>query len=292
MKRHRLLAAALTFMISAITSSAEGFIRVDEDERVARLQTAITRYEKDGATVDLIGAIHIADKAYYDGLNERFTGYEVVLFEMIGGDRIKEDLAPDPEAQRAKDAPLSALQAVYETVAEFLKLTGQTGAINYLAKNFVHADLSHAEFERMQSERGETIVGFAMEASREVPKNAKKPNVAKLLMAVMAGRPNLVKLELVHTLGHGDDQIGAFAGESVIITDRNRHCLDVMDKQFKAGRKNLGIFYGAAHFPDMEKRLLEQGFRQTKREWLTAWDIPKGDPAAAEKVPEDGKEAA
>jgi hypothetical protein len=25
----------------------------------------------------------------------------------------------------------------------------------------------------------------------------------------------------------------------------------------------------------MEKRLLELGFKRTKQEWLTAWDIPK-----------------
>ena len=84
-----------------------------------------------------------------------------------------------------------------------------------------------------------------------------------------------MKLEIVHTLGRGDDQIAAFAGESVIISDRNDRCLQVMNRELAAGRKKLGIFYGAAHFPDMEKRLLELGFKRTDREWLTAWNIPK-----------------
>ena len=92
---------------------------------------------------------------------------------------------------------------------------------------------------------------------------------------MLSGSSNLVKLEIVHTLGHGDDQIAAFAGESVIITDRNQRCLGVMKKQLAAGHKQLGIFYGAAHFPDMEKHLLELGFKRTTQEWLTAWDIPK-----------------
>jgi hypothetical protein len=35
----------------------------------------------------------------------------------------------------------------------------------------------------------------------------------------------------------------------------------------------------------MEKRLLEQGFKRVKQDWLTAWDIPKKEdkPAAEEK---------
>jgi len=61
----------------------------------------------------------------------------------------------------------------------------------------------------------------------------------------------------------------------VIITDRNQRCLEVMHRELAAGRGKLGIFYGAAHFPDMEKRLLEQGFKRTRHEWITAWDIPK-----------------
>lgn len=273
-----MLAGALGLMISAAAARAEGFIRVEEDERAARLQTAITSYEKDGARVDLVGAIHIADEAYYDALNERFGGYEAVLFEMIGGDEIGAEPAPEPEEEPAakEKNPASALGNLYETIANFLKLTGQSRSINYLAENFVHADLTYEEFDRMQAERGETIAGFALEASRKAPEDVKQPDVAKLLMAVIAGRPDLVKMELVHSLGRGDDQIGALAGESVIITDRNRHCLEVLDAQIKAGRRSLAIFYGAAHFPDMEKRLLDLGFRRQEKDWLTAWEIFKG----------------
>jgi hypothetical protein len=97
----------------------------------------------------------------------------------------------------------------------------------------------------------------------------------------------------VHTLGQGDDQISALAGESVIITDRNKRCLDVMDKEITSGHKNIGIFYGAAHFPDMEKQLLAKGYKRVKQEWFTAWDIPKEKAAPAdEKKDEEIKKAA
>ena len=72
-----------------------------------------------------------------------------------------------------------------------------------------------------------------------------------------------------------DSQISAFAGDSVIIGDRNIKCLDVMTSQIQEGHKNIGIFYGAAHFPDMEDRMLEMGFKKTKQFWMTAWDINK-----------------
>jgi hypothetical protein len=58
-----------------------------------------------------------------------------------------------------------------------------------------------------------------------------------------------------------------------------------MNREIAAGHKKLGVFYGAAHFPDMEKRLLEAGFKRVKQDWLTAWDIPKKEvkPAVEEK---------
>lgn len=293
MKRSLISALASLSMLAACPAADEakdGFIRVDEDDSAARLQTAVTRYEKNGASVELIGAVHIADKAYYEKLGERFKSYDSVLFEMIGGERLAAPAKPEPaepEAGKKKEADLSGLHKVYDMVANFLKLTGQMENIDYRAKNFVHADLTYAEFAAMQKERGESLLGFAIKAGKSAPEPAKQPDATKLLSAMLSGKSNLVKLEIVHTLGQGDDQIAAFAGESVIISDRNQRCLEVMNRELAAGHKKLGVFYGAAHFPDMEKRLTEQGFKRVKQEWLTAWDIPK------EKAkPEEKKDAA
>lgn len=291
MKLPLLSALASLSMLAACPAadeSKDGFIRVDEDDSAARLQTAVTRYEKDGASVELIGAVHIADKAYYEKLGERFKSYDAVLFEMIGGERLAEPAKPepaDPAPGEKKQADLSGLHKVYDMVADFLKLTGQMDNIDYTAKNFVHADLTYAEFAAMQKERGESLLGFALKAGKSAPEPAKQPDATKLLSAMLSGKSNLVKLEIVHTLGQGDDQIAAFAGESVIISDRNQRCLEVMNRELAAGHKKLGVFYGAAHFPDMEKRLTEQGFKRVRQDWLTAWDIPKKEekPAAEKK---------
>jgi len=266
--------AAVVFSLATgfLSGEATGFLRVDEDESAIRLQTAVTRFEKNGVKIDLIGAIHIADQAYYTGLNKRFESYEKLLFEMIGGERIK---VPQPVEADPDQKQLLALRQLYQMATRTLALTGQVDVIDYTAKNFVHADLTTAEFEKLQAERGESLLGFAAAAGQAEPQPVHQPNPAKVLLALAMGNSNLLKREIVHTLGAGDDQIAAYAGESVIITDRNLRCLEVLDREIATGRKTIGIFYGAAHFPDMAERLIEKGFRQTGQEWLTAWDLPK-----------------
>ncbi len=313
MKLLALLTTLLPLTALAADPAPTSFIRVDEDEAAARLQTAVTRYEKDGTSVELIGAVHIADRGYYEKLNERFGGYDALLYEMIGGGAGKPAAAegPAPEADAAPpegpDAEESAkaakaaaaktegLRAIYATVAQMLKLEDQIAVVDYSAPHFVHADLSVAEFQALQAKRGESVIGFAMQAGKPAPGQA-EPDVRRMMTALLAGNASALKLELVHSLGAGDDQIRGFAGENVIIGDRNARVVEVLARQLEAGRKNIGIFYGAAHFPDLEERLVKDGWKQTRQEWLTAWDIPKpmpkAKPAANEAPADPAKEAA
>ena len=62
----------------------------------------------------------------------------------------------------------------------------------------------------------------------------------------------------------------------MILTDRNKVALQVLRKQLKGGKKNLAIFYGAAHLPDMEKRMIEKmGFERKGARWVAAWNLPE-----------------
>ena len=281
------LAAAVICAFLGKVARAEEFIRVEEDPNAVRLQTAVTHFEKDGAKVDLIGAIHIADKAYYNDLTTRFTTYDSLLFEMVGGEKFpaaKAEENPVPAAEpvpadpivKKKQPNLSGLHKIYETIASYLDLTGQVDQIDYTTKNFVHADLTSDEFFDLQAARKESLFTFMLKASFAAQKSTlPQPDSFKLLQGIIAHNGNLLKLQLVHTLGDGDNQMASLMGDSVIITDRNKRCLEVMQRELDAGHKVLGIFYGAAHFPDMSQRLLEQGFVLKGQDWLTAWDIPK-----------------
>jgi hypothetical protein len=254
------------------------FIRVEEGETTTELQTAVVRFTKGDASVELVGAIHIADRKYYQALNTRFTGYDALLWEGIGNGKpaAPEEIAEEAAAEAApkKRGKLDGLHGAYEAVAKWLDLAYQMKEIDYTRPNFVHADLSIEEFTVLQEQRGESLLGFVWEAGMEADaKGVKQPSTFKLLTSLIRGSKNGLKRELVHTLGAGDDQVAALAGESVIISDRNAKCLEVLAREVTAGKKKLGVFYGAAHFPDMVKRLVETGWVQTGTEWMTAWDI-------------------
>lgn len=303
---------------STTTEEAPQFIRVEDTDAGTELQTAVVKFTKGDSSVELVGAIHIADKKYYETLNKRFEGYEAVLYEGIGGSRpaepavIEEDAAEDDvsgegSADEPADRPATAeeriadledsmenstaereqqdeekpkanldgLHGAYLSGAKWLDLSYQMLEIDYLKDNFVHADVTLEEFAALQAERKENIVSFMLKTSIQAAKNkpVKEPNSFRLLSSIIKGNKNGLKRELVHTLGAGDDQVAGLAGENVIIGDRNAKCLEVLDREVAAGKKNLCIFYGAAHFPDMEKRLLAGGWAKQESAWLTAWEI-------------------
>ena len=63
---------------------------------------------------------------------------------------------------------------------------------------------------------------------------------------------------------------------STIITERNKKAFEVLDKQLKDGKKNVAVFYGAGHLPDMEKRLAADfGLKREGEKWLTAWSLER-----------------
>ena len=290
-----------------VAAEAPDFIRVEETETATHLQTAVVRFTKGDVSVELVGAIHIADKKYYEALNQRFEGYDALLFEGIGGDKPAAAPAAPAAAEEPEEAPaeepaepevvevevpaeeipapmkpakkkekLDGLHGAYESGAKWLGLAYQMKVIDYRKPNFVHADLTMDEFTALQKERGETLLGFVLKSGlKKTDKPVKEPSTLKLLVSMVRGDKDGLKRELVHTLGAGDDQVASLAGDNVIIGDRNAKCLEVLDREVLAGKKKLGIFYGAAHFPDMEKRMVEGGWTKTGEEWMTAWEIPK-----------------
>jgi hypothetical protein len=276
--RPLLVLSCLIACLRAEPEAATEFIRVEESESATRLQTAVVRFTKGESSVELVGAVHIADGKYYEELAKRFEGYEALLYEGIGGDRPAAPVAEEavPAQAPAAKGKLDGLHTAYDSAAEWLGLSYQMKEIDYRKANFVHADLSAEEFAALQAERGESLLGFVLQAGLEKPDQpVKEPSSLKLLVSLVRGDKSGLKRELVHTLGAGDDQVAALAGDNVIIGDRNAKCLRVLEREVRAGKKKLGIFYGAAHFPDMEKRLVADGWVRAGSEWLTAWDIPK-----------------
>ena len=346
----RLLSAVVPWLVLAPSMPAEAppvlatpssFTRFVEDETGARLQTGIGSYRnKDGVTVDLIGAIHIADRAYYERLNRRFERYPAMLYEMVGESfekrkqwskarakveaAIKKD-APeksDPKAEervkaieayvnsadplnkdgaaaitkkelkaaekeKAAASRMSWLHPLYETMERTLGLSGQLSVVDYTKPNFVHADMTAVQFAAMQKQKGESFLSLmwkSFETQLTRPeKPSQNPGLLKILEVLMSkDRTTELKRIVGRMFGDIEDQLSGIEGEdgSVILTERNKVALKVMEKQIGKGQKNLAIFYGAAHLQDMEKRLLAMGFTRVGFEWMTAWDLPPEKAAA------------
>lgn len=254
------------------------FLRFTEGDERDALETAIVRYVSPaGIKVDLVGAVHIADKAYFEALNSRFKSYDAVLYELVGRPMSKrETLKPGDGHEK-----LEWLGQVQETLRKTLKLESQLKGIDYRAPNFVHADMSVEGFFDSQEEKKENFITLwfrAMGAQAGLSRDRPQPGMLELMMILRQEDPSM---DLKRLMGQEFDSMeqliaGIEAGGSgtSIIGDRNRHALEVMDREIAAGKKRLAIFYGAAHLPDMEKRLLSRGFKRENVEWLTAWDLP------------------
>jgi hypothetical protein len=61
---------------------------------------------------------------------------------------------------------------------------------------------------------------------------------------------------------------------SAILTERNKKAVSVLGQQIERGRRRIGIFYGAAHMPDIGRRLeSEFGLHRSATRWVTAWNL-------------------
>jgi hypothetical protein len=240
------------------------------------LQTSIVRFGlRDQAgqrvIVDLVSAIHVADRNYYDQLNYRFDSYDVLLYELVApsGTVIPKG-GPD-----GSHHPVNLLQRGMKAV---LGLEFQLDAIDYTKRHFVHADLTPAEVAQKMRDRQESylqlffrMMGQAMAAESG---DATRASDVRLLAALLASDR---ALELKRVMAEQFAELGGSLpglDDSTIIAERNKRALAVLKEQIGKGRKRIGIFYGAAHMREMERRLAREfDVERLDESWLTAWNL-------------------
>ena len=260
------------------TTVPSDFVRFVTDGDGGHLDTAITTYRKGDVELVLFGAVHIADQACYDTLNDRFTQCDVLLYELVG----PEDYRPQKGADRGFN-PIALLQ---NGLKNALELQFQLDAIDYRADNFVHADMTPAEFERSMAERGESLLsimlemmlsGMQMQREQAEAGEAPAPSAAPDLVTAFQNREGRHTLRMAFAQQLEQIEMMSAGGEgSTLLEGRNEKCLEVLQREVAAGRKKIGVYYGAAHLPHMEQRLVEDlGFTKTGHEWLVAWDCTK-----------------
>jgi len=94
------------------------FLRITQDakDQPLALETATVRFipasGEGDLMVDLVGVVHVGDRAYYEKLNKQLAQYDVVLYELVApqGTRIPKG------GKRDNQNPLAMIQ---EAVKEF-----------------------------------------------------------------------------------------------------------------------------------------------------------------------------
>ena len=283
--------AASAFLLAMAPAQAAGdapdaipsdFVRFVEAGDGGRLETAITRYRKDDVEVTFFAAVHIADAACYAALNDRFTTCDALLYELVAAP----DERPGKGQKERGFSPISLLQRGLKTS---LELAFQLDEVDYQAKNFVHADMTPQEFEHSMSERGESMLSMmfdmmqqttrqqrAQAAERDGGDDAPAAKAFDLVAAFRSGEGrHLLRMTFGKQLEQVESMMAGGKG-STLLEGRNEKCLEVLRRELAAGKKRLGVYYGAAHFPHMERRLVEDlGFAKAGHEWLLAWDCKK-----------------
>ena len=260
---------------------ADHFLRVrrNDDGEPVTLETSIVSYtpiegENRGVQVDLIGAVHIAERSYYEQLNREFAGYDALLYELVAPEEAN---IPGERAAEGGN-PVSALQVAMKNM---LGLEFQLEHIDYRKANFVHADMSPAEFAQSMKDRGESVTqllfrmmgqAFATQAN-----NGGGASDAQLLLAFFSKDRHLrMKRLMAQQFEDLDSAMHAIEGPdgTTLISQRNQKAFEVLARELAAGKKRIGVFYGAGHLPDMERRLVDQfKMQRGKVRWLEAWTM-------------------
>jgi hypothetical protein len=259
-------------------------MKYDSDGEPIAMQTAIVHYVpaksngKPGSnvSVDLIGAVHIGDIAYYRKLNRQFSQYDALLYELVAPEGTKVPLGRGTSNVH----PIGAMQNMAK---DFLELDHQLEYVDYTRPNFIHADMSPDEFTKVMADRNESflqmyfkLLGTAMAEQSKMAAKGDSNDIDLIGALFASDRPRRLKIILGKQLSEMESLMVSFGGEegSTIITERNKKALAVLKSQMAAGKKHVGVFYGAGHLTDMDKRLRDDFHLQPASiTWLTAWDL-------------------
>lgn len=266
------------------------FIRIvcDDAKQPISLETAIVRLsdgKPGGVRVALVAAIHVAENSYYTELNRRFKQYDAVLYELVA--------PPDAKVPVKGQKSSHPLSLVQRGMKQMLDLEFQLDQIDYKAANMVHADMSPDEFSKAMQDRGESFwtLFFRMmnHAMAQQAKSAGRvPSDWELIAALFdRKRSYVLKRMLAEQMIDMEGMTAALDGPdgSALVSGRNGKALEVLEKTLAQGKRNLAIFYGAAHMPDFLARLSKQfDLRPEGTDWIEAWNLQAN--------PSDGKRSA
>jgi hypothetical protein len=274
------------------------YLRAIDDESGGRVLQIASRTlaspKKDGPRVTLLGVSHLGDAIYYEKIQKRLDSADLVLFEGVGfGDKVSQK----------DEGNSNAVSEMQLSLARSMGLVFQLEAIRYDRAHFRNSDIS-SEALLTRLEGGPLKAGPDGKNGSE-GKSENGTQRSKELMEALAGNSfvlnflgkalsffgkdpkfrALMKLAIVETLSAIEGDVTRLAESSgpgmekfmrILLEDRNAIVFRDLCKVLKGKNppSSIVVFYGAAHMPDLENRLVEKlGFQPKGDDWLAAFGV-------------------
>ena len=285
------------------------YLRATDEKGGGRILQVASRTlsspKENGPRITLLGVSHLGDPGYYAKIQKKLDDADLVLFEGVG--------FGDDGPPKAKDGDSSAVSELQLSLARSMGLVFQLEVIRYDRPHFRNSDLSaEALLTRLQGgkltlpKKDESDGKTSSPAKEGGDRNAEKGNLqSREFVKALSGdsflfnflgkalkffgkNPQfraLMKLAIVETLGTIEGDVTRLAEASgpgmrkfmrTLLEDRNTVVFRDLRKVLKGKNppKSIVVFYGAAHMPDLENRLVEKlGFRPDGDEWLAAFGV-------------------
>ena len=247
------------------------------------LQTSIISFSDSlGTKLDLVSAVHLGDKEYYEQLNEEFRNKDIVLYELIA----ETGQGSNSNSMQTGFSPISFIQ---KAMGSFLELSFQLEQIDYSPRNFIHADLNPSQLKKAMAVKDQNLFSTLITLAAAQSANGERTGASQI-----TNNP-LDFMSLLNALTSGDhinslkylvgEELGKAGGlrltEGVenqipILGGRNRAVINRLAEAISdSANQSIAIFYGAAHMPGIERSITEElGFERESQRWLPAWQIP------------------
>lgn len=283
LKIFTLTCSSLIFINDAVAYQATvvepEFIQYIDEPNNRALQVSIVRYQPrtgTGQYVDLVGAVHVGDKQYYQDLNTLFKSYDAVLYELVAPEGT---YIPKGGIQSEEKSIISNIQLGMKDV---LGLSFQMEEVDYTPKHFVHADFSPAEFKASMDAKGESVFSMIFKlwrasVAQQLTGQATSSDFDLIMALLSSDRQNALKKVMAKELANSDGIMKVLEGPegSTIIAERNKKALQVLKKEMQNNdQKSFAIFYGAAHLSDFHQRLVDDfDLMPVSTRWVDAWKL-------------------
>lgn len=227
-------------------------VRKNEKVKIIRLvpqgvQVPEITYTKDGKRIVIQGAIHIADRKFYENIIDKIKGFS-------GETHLEGIINTDPQYENEK----ILLNSVYEIMSAYGNIAYQK---DYINKNLIN-DKKVFNYDFTDVELGDTV--FNEEILNELKQLVKnfKNKLSKSNTILNIGSSPLFNV-LISSIGISGVSLN---NENVILHQRNKFAID----QALNTDNDVFLFWGTKHIEGMNDLLLEEGFTIEKARWKTA----------------------